>query len=780
MEIHILQPPVMQCNTPYPSGAYLSAFFEQCKQKFPGRITTVKWHDLNIQLFHALFSKKGLEKLFMLSEERALKQADQAERCGDEYTAFNLRRYISESSAWVMWIDTIVDILCGKSQELRHEFVRSAYIPRGNRMENYLASLGRDVSADDARLLASFALADIADYITVVFDREFSLVRYAESLAVETASLDTVIKCLKSPVLTEFYIPLLNTVLDRIAASCTAIKGIDILFCISVPFAGTFAPALASAGEIRKRFGSDACCILGGGYINTDLRRITDPELFNYIDILSYDRGYGSYYSLFDAGLGSDAVDNTEELFTALRQNGGYKLRWYDSVAGCVCGNADCGFGGTENTAEICTQRYAAYEDKLTVHIIPDYTSVDFSQYPRLADDVNPMHRLWSDGAWIKAYLAHGCYWHRCAFCDVTLDYVCAYRMTDIRRLHDGLSVQVRKTGVRGIHFVDEAAPPAALARFALYNTGEERFSFWGNIRFEKTFSRDLVDFLAYGGLCGVSGGIEIASAAGLESVHKGTDIQNLVAACAAFKEAGILVHGYMIFGYWQETPEMLADSMETLRQLFAAGVLDSSFWHKFTLTRHSRVYSEWKSGKHPSLKPVEPKSRDDNGRRPFAENALFFKGERFSQRYAAGLDAALSAWLHGVELDKPVSSWFRFPFPHPSVTDDYIMKQIELYERQRDKAFSERYNDRFVYIWIGGKPFTAAGEDICWMYMGEINYCTSPNPTAVAALLWELRPRPDISILQQSRMLVRQIPEMVFRKIRGRGLCRLEHSLLQ
>jgi radical SAM superfamily enzyme YgiQ (UPF0313 family) len=240
-----------------------------------------------------------------------------------------------------------------------------------------------------------------------------------------------------------------------------------------------------------------------------------------------------------------------------------------------------------------------AYEVSLTRKIVPDYQDIDLSRYPRLADDQNPMHRLWSDGAWIKAYLAHGCYWHRCAFCDVTLAYIKGFCMVDTENLYHGLYIQAEQQGVYGIHFVDEAAPPRSLRDFALLNcrgripeSHRRSLSFWGNIRFEKNFSRDIADFLAYGGLLGVSGGIEIATGDGLQSVCKGTDIMSLVHACAAFKEAGILVHAYMIYGYWDETPQTLIDSMETLRQLFAEGLLDSAFWHKFVLTRHSRLLS--------------------------------------------------------------------------------------------------------------------------------------------------------------------------------------------
>jgi hypothetical protein len=274
---------------------------------------------------------------------------------------------------------------------------------------------------------------------------------------------------------------------------------------------------------------------------------------------------------------------------------------------------------------------------------------------------------------------------------------------------------------------VDEAAPPAALRRFALLNLNSARnlgsqggaLSFWGNIRFERAFTRDLADFLCYAGLTGVSAGIEIATGNGLAAIGKGTDIQTVVSACAAFREAGVLVHGYMIYGYWEETPQELIDSAETLRQLFAAGLISSAFWHKFVLTRHSRVYSEWRQGLHPKLCPQEPESGDA----VFADNDICFKGEERSSRYGVPLDNALAAWMAGEDLDLPVRSWFPFPMPSPSVPEDLAEQCIMAYERERDRAFKSEPRAGEQYIWIGGSPVvTGQGKSrlLSWMYMGE------------------------------------------------------------
>ena len=58
---------------------------------------------------------------------------------------------------------------------------------------------------------------------------------------------------------------------------------------------------------------------------------------------------------------------------------------------------------------------------------IPTYDGLPLDRYVSLMEMLNPMHRLWSDGRWNKITLAHGCYWKKCSFCDVSLDYIGRY-----------------------------------------------------------------------------------------------------------------------------------------------------------------------------------------------------------------------------------------------------------------------------------------------------------------------------------------------------------------
>lgn len=741
MNVIILQPPLVQLNSPYPSGAYLKSFFNRNGHK-------AAWIDLSVRLVRSIFSKKGLEKLFELSKENAIKIASDAEKNGDSATAKNLRRYIFQSNLWTEWIDFIMSILCGSQnpspREICHRFILSPHTPRGNRMERYMENLDAPPDADDARNIASLALEDLADYISVAFDKSFSLVRYAESITVSETSFHQIEEKLNSPVLDSFY----TEVLENAFLKINIAENEKTLVCISVPFAGTFTPALFTAKYLRKKYGEKIFICFGGGFINTELREFRSGSFFRYADAISYDRGYGSYKNFFDA-FPDGKISGEQRL---------YKMRLFTK----------------EKVIEpiMSSLEYEKFENEQTALIVPDYSETDFSEYPRVSDDKNPMQRLWSDGAWMKAYLAHGCYWHKCAFCDVSLDYVSSYRLVQIENLFYGLKSQSEKNGIHGIHFVDEAMPPAAMIKFSKLNLkNSASFSFWGNVRFEKIYSRDMAEFLSFGGLIGVSGGIEIATGTGLDSISKGTDLDSIVNACCSFKEAGILIHAYMIYGYFGETEQDTINSMETLRQFFAAGLLDSCFWHKFVLTRHSRIYTEWENGLHKNLNPYAPKNSG-----VFAKNGLHFKDEEKSAKFGSGLYAALQNWMHGENLDTPVEKWFSFKVPHPNVPKNLISKSIEKYEERRQKEWNIPLDIKKLF-WLAGN-IVFCGNRILWSYMQEDFKISTGIPLQekeeFANALLLLSPKNfDSSPMEK---LVQKNPEIkkVLSQLRGKGLVML------
>ena len=293
-DVSIIQPPLVQLNTPYPSGAYLRAFFSQLKKDYPQwAIGSVRWIDCSNALYRSIFSQAGLKKLFSSTEKKAMEKAFHYEKTGKENEAFNLRRYVSQQEQWIRWIPAITDILSGKGRELSHEFVRSPGVPRGYRMENYLAGLSSEPDADDALILASLALADLADYISVVYDSAFELIRYGESAAVSATSMEEIKAAMAAPIMNDFYTPLVQ----ELIAGCDSRR--RQLICVSCPFPGTVTAALLTC-KLFKEAGMDKVfTVMGGGCVNTDLRDCKESLLAEWVDAFSFDRGYGSYWDFF-------------------------------------------------------------------------------------------------------------------------------------------------------------------------------------------------------------------------------------------------------------------------------------------------------------------------------------------------------------------------------------------------------------------------------------------------------------------------------------------------
>jgi radical SAM superfamily enzyme YgiQ (UPF0313 family) len=623
----LIQPPFVQLNSPYPAPYYLKSFLEQ-------RGFHVTVFDHSIALFERIFSRAGLECIFA---DAALLPAHKREA----------ERFLSERDLWCVSIDRLIAFLRQKDHEWGHFLaLANGCLPGGRRTDAFIAECGGDVSVNEAGILATKLLSDLADFITFTLDENFSLIRYRAAADACFCSFSAVQKTFDGYIMKNFYRPMLEGEWKKLEN--TGVANDRFLLGVTIPFPGCLSAALVCAESAKKHFGGAVSTIAGGGYVNTELRFLNSQEFSYYFDHISFDKGYASLVSI---------LENIE-------------------------------------INEIT-------EDTFVKTTFPDYSEVDFSRYLYPVDDANPMHRLWSDGHWLKAYLAHGCYWHSCAFCDVTLDYIKDFIPVDVPALFSHFKKQAEKTGVRGIHFCDEAAPVSSLLEFALLNRDAGLpLNFWGNIRFEKGYDADMAAILAAGGLLGVSAGLEVATEKGFKRLGKGIDLESAVKTLAAFKEAGILTHAYLIYGYWDEDEEELIDSAETLRQLFEQGLLDSAFWHKFILTRHSRIYVEKERGLHPLLKVKDNCPQDGE---IFALNDLSFEGEEKFDKYSAGLETLLGAWMSG-ETEAPVRSAFPFKVKAPSVQPDLVSALLDKYARTRDRDRASKPENGMV-LFLGTIP---------------------------------------------------------------------------
>ena len=296
----------------------------------------------------------------------------------------------------------------------------------------------------------------------------------------------------------------------------------------------------------------------------------------------------------------------------------------------------------------------------------PDFSDLPLDKYLSLTEMTNPMHRLWSQGRWNKMVMAHGCYWHRCAFCDTSLDYIGDYRAPKAATVVDHMERIMEQTHRTGFHFVDEALPPKLLREVAeeILRRGLA-VSFWGNIRFEKAYTAELCDLLAEAGMVAVSGGLEVASDRLLKLMDKGVTIQQTVEACRHLRDAGIMVHTYLMYGFPTETLQESVDALETVRRMFDEGIVQSAFWHRYAMTCHSP------SGMHPEAFGARRVTMDPN---PFCNNEVDWEPIDGGQQFDYDIDAVGAAlrlatynYMNGLGLDQPVRSWFPIRVPRPT-----------------------------------------------------------------------------------------------------------------
>jgi radical SAM superfamily enzyme YgiQ (UPF0313 family) len=632
----LLIPPLTQLNTPYPSTAYLTGFLRS-------RGVTCHQADLGIEMVLRLFSRAGLQTVF-----------DQVRTIGEKLPD-EAKQMLAVEQAYLDLIDPVVEFLQGRNAALATHLARPGVLPQGPRF-NGRPPFARPQSTEDrARQWATWYLEDLADLLQGTIAPHFALSRYAEQIARSASSFTAIESALAEPesVADRFMLEALWSHLDRVRPS---------LVGISVPFPGNLYGGFRIARAIKLQR-PELTVALGGGYANTELRRLTDPRCFDYVDFVTLDDGERPLLSLVEHLAGQRPV--TKLCRTFYRQ--GDRVLYADDQSSADFGMNDLG--------------------------CPTYDGLALDRYLTILDSTNPMHRLWSEGHWNKLTVAHGCYWKQCTFCDVGLNYISRYEMTPTDRLIQQIGQLIDETGRRGFHFVDEAAPPAALKALALGLL--ERgltISWWGNIRFEEAFSPDLCRLLAASGCIAVTAGLEAASDRLLEKMKKGITVDHTALVAAAFHEAGILIHAYLMYGFPSETVQETVDSLERVRQLFAAGLMQSAFWHHFTATAHSPIGLNPKAS---GLRILGPRFEG------FAENDLIHTDRTGDTPdwLGEGLRRSMLNFLEGRGLRMDVRDWFDHSTPKPRVSPGWVRKLLE--ERTlQDNLTAERR-----FLWLGGQP---------------------------------------------------------------------------
>ena len=636
-DLLLITPPFTQLNTPYPATSYIKGFLNT-------KDISSFQSDLGIEVILSLFNKNTFQKLFQMAFD------------AEVIVSENSQRIYALRQDYLKTLDAVILFLQGKNDTLARQLCTDNFLPQASRfqqLDDLEWAFGNMGMQDKAKHLATLYLEDLSDFIVECIDANFGFSRYAERLGRSANSFDELYGHLNEQptFIDELTLGLLSEQLKNIQPK---------LVCFSVPFPGNLYSAFRCAQFIKANYPSVKIA-MGGGFPNTELRSLTDVRVFEFFDFISLDDG-----------------ELPLELIYHYLMNGGGELKRTFIL---------------EDNQVVYKNDSLRPDYKQQDVGTPDYSDLFLDKYISVIEIANPMHSLWSDGRWNKLTMAHGCYWGKCTFCDISLDYIKIYEPVAASLLVDRVETLIAQTGESGFHFVDEAAPPSLMKSFALEVLKRNlTITWWTNIRFEKNFTQDLCFLLKASGCIAISGGLEVASDRLLKLIDKGVTVEQVAQVTRNFTEANIMVHSYLMYGYPTQTVQETVDSLEMVRQLFELGIIQSGFWHQFALTAHSPV------GLHPEEYGVMPDLKSIS----FANNDIDFKDKTGidHSKFSFGLKKSLFNFMHGIGFDMSLQEWFDFKIPTSTISPDYIYNCLEKELLLNTKSTAK-------VAWIGPMPMT-------------------------------------------------------------------------
>ena len=615
-------PPLVQINTPYPATSFITGFLRSIDHD-------AVQADIGLSLVLELFSKNGLGLI-----------RDGIVKPKSDIGGFFLEAF----SEYEKTIEIVIRFLQGKDSSIAHRIAARTLLPEGPRFQSVAQddlnwAFGQMGVQDQAKHLASLYIDDLADLIAAEVDPEFTLSRYGEKLAASQPTFEPLLEKISQD---EKAPTLIDRLLEKVLMKSLIQHEPDFLV-ITIPFPGCMLGTLKIA-KIARQWKPSIKIGFGGGYVNTELRALKDDRIFDFADAITLDDGERPLQCLIEHWEGKRPRSGL--LRTFLRSE---KIK----TAIEYCNSTD------------------EHDIPQSQTGFPTIDGLPVQDYISMVEMLNPMHRFWSDLYWNKLMLAHGCYWHQCSFCDVNLDYIKRYEISPVQMTVERMKKLAAESGSSGFHFVDEAAPPAILKELSKKLIEQNlSFSWWGNIRFEKSFNAEVTELMSDAGCVAVSGGLEVASDRLLAKMKKGVTVEQVARVARNFRESNILVHAYLMYGFPTQTVQETIDSLERVRQLFKEGCLTSAFWHRFSATAHSPI------GHDPEAFGIVIERNETN----FSENDLSFNDPTGvnHDELGFGLRKAVYNYMLGIGLDADVREWFEFKVPKPKVEKDFISKALK------------------------------------------------------------------------------------------------------
>ena len=492
-------------------------------------------------------------------------------------------------------------------RDLSIKVVRDILLEYGDETTDELLEFLGGLAPLEAKRAASAAIDALALWIRDNVDSEFGFSRYAEHLCRAVSDFGELErKIRRRGVMDKPLQRHLKAAMDEVKPTVVG---------VTCPFPGTLVGAFKIAKYVKRHY-PGVRLLLGGGYVSTELREMTDRRPYRYFDELQFDEGYGPLAALFTVPAAS-------------------------SLRGA--GRDVCQRPRSEDAAGTVT-------DDIPAFIKPSYRGIDWNEYFDVVETDNFVTNLWNSGKWVKLVMARGCYWHKCAFCDVVLPYIGCFQMpnpVDIVDAMEEFAEESARTCVkndlpisesgesvkrRRFHFVDEAMPPKVIKGMCEEILKRKlKVEWWGNIRFDAAFTPALCKLMAKAGCIAVTGGLECANDRLLKLMNKGITLAGAEKVLKAFRAAKVFVHAYLMYDFPTETRAEQKGAERYVRDLAKRGLIQSCFWHRFALTVHSPI------AKAPEKFGIIVRQGESN----FARNELAYvkKGEKRKTRDARRRD---------------------------------------------------------------------------------------------------------------------------------------------
>ncbi len=638
-DILLITPPFTQLNTPYPALPYLTAHLKN-------KNFDVHQIDLSLELFLKLFNTNELKNIFSLFSNNQNINTDSK----TEFVIANKEKYIKDVDFVINFMQNPTTPIAYKISQHKMLVIYSESINQ----EDLDWSFGDMGVIDKAKHLCTLFIGDIGYFIKNCITPFFGFSKYAESLSLSAISFDNIYNSLieKPNIIDDIYLELLDEKVKQNNPKLVA---------FTIPFPGNVYAAFRAAKFIKEKY-SHIKIAIGGGFINTELRELKDKRVFEFIDFITFDNGELPLELLINHLKNNTNIFKRTLIF--------------------------------EQNEIIFKDNSEKLDYSINELSPPSYEGLHLHKYISVIDMLNPMHSLWSNGRWNKIAIANGCYWANCTFCDTSLDYICRFEPTKVETLIRKIESIINQTSETGFHFVDEAAPPKLLKELSIELIRKDiNIQWWANIRFERYFNENIAKLLYKSGCIAVTGGIEVASDRILKLINKGVTVEQAILSLHNFHNAGIMTHAYLMYGFPSQTKLETINSLEVVRQMFEIGILNSAFWHKFTLTKHSPIYKNPETFK---IKVLDKESKI------FANNDVAHEDITGCNHdeLGEGLKIALYNYMKGVGFDIPLFEWFDTKVPNTTLPPNYVENII----KKHNKTIQTNNNAEY-YSWMGAKP---------------------------------------------------------------------------